>query len=109
MICGIERRPQSHSIGPITAGKLLACRRPDLLPVYDSRTKKILKRPRTGNWWWHDLPDQFINDPDLVRELQSVRDRAAAGRMPLLRVFDVMCWMFSREGERGPCGQEMPN
>ena len=29
--------------------------------------------------------------------------------MPLLRVFDVMCWMFSWEGEHGPCGQEMPD
>ena len=23
--------------------------------------------------------------------------------MSLLRVFDVMCWMFSWEGEHGPC------
>jgi hypothetical protein len=109
MICDIEPRPESHRIGPVAAGKLLARKRPDLLPVYDSRTKKVLKRPRTDNRWWHDLRDQFINDPGLVRELQSVRDRADAGHMSLLRVFDVMCWMFSWEGEHGSCSQEMPD
>jgi hypothetical protein len=25
--------------------------------------------------------------------------------MSLLRIFDVMCWMLSWEGEHGPCGQ----
>jgi hypothetical protein len=27
--------------------------------------------------------------------------------MSLLRVFDVMCWMFSWEGEYAPRGQQM--
>ena len=29
--------------------------------------------------------------------------------LSLLRVFDVMCWMFSWEGDHGPCSQEMPD
>lgn len=40
-ICDIEPRPEKNSVGPITAGKLLARKRPDLLPVYDSRIKKV--------------------------------------------------------------------
>ena len=28
--------------------------------------------------------------------------------MSLLRVFDVMCWMFSLEGEDSPCGPRVP-
>ena len=108
-ICDIEPRPESNRIGPIAAGKLLARKRLRLLPVYDSRIKKVLNRPRTDNQWWHDLHDQLINDPDLVQELKSVRNRAGAGNMSLLRVFDVMCWIFSWEGERGPCSQEMPD
>ena len=51
----------------------------------------------------------LINDPGLVQELEAVRNRAGAGHMSLLRVFDVMCWMFSWEGEHGPCSQEMPD
>jgi hypothetical protein len=108
-ICDIEPRPESNRIGPVAAGKLLARKRPDLLPVYDSRIKKILKRPRTDNRWWHDLRDELIKNQGLVQELESVRDKAGVGHMSLLRVFDVMCWMFSWEGDHGPCGQEMPD
>jgi hypothetical protein len=108
MICDIEPRPEDHRIGPVAAGKLLARKRPHLLPVYDSRIKKVLMRPRTDNSWWHDLHDQLTSDHDLVRQLQEVRARAGAGHMSLLRVFDVMCWMFSWEGEHGPCGQDAP-
>lgn len=107
-ICDIEPRPQSNRIGPVAAGKLLARKRPRLLPVYDSRIKKVLNRPRTDNQWWHDLHDQLINDPGLIQELEAVRNRAGAGHMSLLRVFDVMCWTFSWEDEHGPCAQEMP-
>ncbi|MGO9779353.1 MAG: DUF6308 family protein [Streptosporangiaceae bacterium] len=109
MICDIEPHPDNHRIGPVAAGKLLARKRPHLLPVYDSRVKKVLNRPRTDNRWWRDLRDQLISDQNLVRELESVRHRAGAGHMSLLRVFDVMCWMFSWEGEHAPRGQEMPD
>lgn len=107
-ICDIEPRPEGNRIGPVAAGKLLARKRPRLLPVYDSRIKKVLSRPRTDNQWWHDLHEQLVNDPGLVQELESVRARAGASHMSLLRVFDVMCWMFSWEGEHGLSSQEMP-
>jgi Family of unknown function (DUF6308) len=42
-------RPVDCRIGAVAAGKLLARKRPHLLPVYDSRVKEILKRPRTDN------------------------------------------------------------
>jgi hypothetical protein len=108
-ICDIEPRPESNRIGPVAAGKLLARKRPLLLPVYDSRIKKVLNRPRIDNQWWRDLHHQLINDPGLTQELDAVRHRAGAGHMSLLRVFDVMCWMFSWEGEHGPCAQETPD
>ncbi len=68
----------------------------------DTAGKKVLGRPRTDNQWWHDLHGQIVCDPGLVEELESVRSRAGAGHMSLLRVFDVMCWMFSGEGEQAP-------
>jgi Family of unknown function (DUF6308) len=101
-ICDIEPRPERGRIGPVAAGKLLARKRPRLLPVYDSRIKKVLNRPRADGQWWHDLHDLLITDPNLVRELEAVRSKAGAGHMSLLRVFDVMCWMFSWESDDGP-------
>jgi hypothetical protein len=108
-ICDIEPRPERNRIGPVAAGKLLARKRPDLLPVYDSRIKMVLNRPRMDNQWWHDLRYQLIHDQGLVQELQSVREKAGADHMSLLRVFDVMCWMFSWEGDHGTRSQEMPD
>jgi hypothetical protein len=108
-VCDIEPRPDSNRIGPIAAGKLLARKRPDLLPVYDSRIKMVLKRPRIDNRWWHDLHHELISNQSLVRKLASVRDKAEAGHMSLLRVFDVMCWMFSWPDEVRACAQEMPD
>ena len=108
MICDIEPRPEGQRIGPVAAGKLLARKRPELIPVYDSRIKKVLKRPRVDNRWWRDLRDQLVNDRVLVRELELVRASAGAGHMSLLRVFDVMCWMFSWEGVDSPCGPRVP-
>jgi Family of unknown function (DUF6308) len=107
-ICDIEPRPGSGRIGPVAAGKLLARKRPDLLPVYDSRIKKVLSRPRQDIWWWDALHKKLVSDPGLIEELKAVREGAGAGHMSLLRVFDVMCWMFSWEGEHNPCAQEMP-
>jgi hypothetical protein len=108
-ICDIEPRPERNRIGPIAAGKLLARKRPRLLPVYDSRIKKALNRSHTDNKWWHDLHDLLISDPDLIQELEAVRNRAGADHMSLLRVFDVMCWMFSWPSEVSACDQEVPD
>lgn len=98
----IQPRPKDKQTGAVAAGKLLARKRPHLIPVYDSRIKKVLRRPRADRWWWRDLRDQLISDQDLIRELESVRARARAGHLSLLRTFDIMCWMFSWESGDSP-------
>jgi hypothetical protein len=82
-------------LGPVAAGKLLARKRPQLIPVYDSYVKKVLARPRDDQAWWSDLRCQLTKDTKLVSELEAVRARAGAGaaHLSLLRVFDIMCWM----------------
>lgn len=94
----IRPRPGDKRIGRVAAGKLLARKRPQLIPVYDSRVKKVLGRPGVDRRWWRDLRCQLIKDQDLVRELESVRARAGAGDLSLLRTFDIMCWMFGDPG-----------
>lgn len=95
----IKSRPQARNrLGPIAAGKLLARKRPQLIPVYDSYVKKVLRRPTDDQSWWHDLRCQLIKDKDLVPELETVRARAGAGHLSLLRTFDIMCWMFEGAG-----------
>ena len=97
----IRPRPGDNQIGPIRAGKLLARKRPHLIPVFDSRVRMVLSRPGTDESWWRDLRCQLIKDQDLVSELESVRARAGAGHLSLLRTFDIMCWMFGDPGGPG--------
>jgi hypothetical protein len=101
----IRPRPGDNQLGPVAAGKLLARKRPHLIPVYGSRVKKVLSRPSIDRSWWRDLRNQLISDHDLVRQLESVRSRARAGQLSLLRTLDIMCWVFSWESEDSP-GQE---
>jgi Family of unknown function (DUF6308) len=96
----IKPRPQDKKhLGSVAAGKLLARKRPDLLPVYDSYVKKVLGRPWNDQTWWSDLRCQLTKDDALVRELETVRARAGAGHLSLLRTFDIMCWMFGGSPE----------
>ncbi|MGH3120070.1 MAG: DUF6308 family protein [Streptosporangiaceae bacterium] len=104
LIHDIKPRPKDNQLGLVAAGKLLARKRPHLIPVYDSRVKEVLGRPGTDRWWWRDLRCQLIKDQDLVRELESVRARAGAGHLSLLRTFDIMCWMFGEPGGPGRAG-----
>lgn len=100
LLYDIKPRPQDRNrLGPVAAGKLLARKRPHLIPVYDSHVKKVLRRPSNDRWWWRDLHCLLLTDEDLVGELEAVRARAVAGHLSLLRTFDIMCWMFGGSPE----------
>jgi hypothetical protein len=94
LLCDIKPRPGDDHLGPVAAGKLLARKRPHLIPVYDSHVKVALGRERIHNTWWSDLRCQLTTDAGLIPELESVRARAGVGHLSLLRTFDIMCWMF---------------
>ena len=100
LLHAIRPRPQDRNrLAAVAAGKLLARKRPHLLPVYDSHVREVLRRPSNDQMWWSDLRCQLIRDDALVRELEAVRARAGAGHLSLLRTFDVMCWMFGGSPE----------
>jgi hypothetical protein len=103
-------KPPLHRnrLGPVAAGKLLARKRPHLIPVYDSHVKKALGRPWDDQTWWSDLRCHLSKDDALVGELGTVRDRAGAGHLSLLRTFDVMCWMFQPSGTVNPMRKRRP-
>jgi Family of unknown function (DUF6308) len=100
LLRGIKPRSQDKKhLGPVAAGKLLARKRPHLIPVYDSYVEKVLGRTRTHGTWWRDLRCQLTRDAALVSELETVRTRAGADHLSLLRTFDIMCWMFGGSPE----------
>lgn len=53
----IRDRTKDAALGPVAAGKLLARKRPGLIPISDSRTAKSFARPNPGadRHWWADV------------------------------------------------------
>lgn len=81
-------------IGWVVAHKLLAHKRPALLPVYDSVTKQVLQ-PDDPTFWL-PLHDALGGEGGARRmaTLRAVRDAAGPPRpITELRVLDVLAWM----------------
>ena len=99
LLSNIKPPREKRRLGEVGAGKLLARKRPQLIPVYDSYVKKALQRTRTHGTWWSDLRCQLTKDATLVSELEAVRTGVGpeAAHLSQLRIFDIMCWMHWRE------------
>lgn len=82
-------------VGWVTAGKLLARKRPRLLPVYDQVVRCVLGRPKS---FWLDLHGALRTDNHaLHRELTALRQSAdVPATVSALRVCDVVLWMHHR-------------
>lgn len=87
---------QLHDIlglGPTLVGKLLARKRPHLVPVFDERVHRRMGKP--DQWWkfhwtWWDSEEHVARVADL---------RAAVGGLDdisLLRIWDVVVWSYDR-------------
>lgn len=82
-------------IGWVTAGKLMARKRPHLIPVYD-RVVRAAVMP-TGSFWEALRNALNADDRALYKHLESLRDEAGIGSdISILRVFDVVVWMHYR-------------
>ncbi|MFF7551060.1 DUF6308 family protein [Streptomyces canus] len=91
-------------IGWVTAGKLLARKRPRLLPVYDQVVCCLLGRPASV---WLSLHAALrADDGALHHELLTLRRAAGVPEtVSALRVCDVMLWMSHRgEHREAGCG-----
>ena len=74
--------------------KLLARKRPNLLPVRDSVTEKVLGSSPT---WWSSWHYALTTEPSLASELRKLRSEAAKSnkkisKLSLLRVADIAIW-----------------
>ena len=79
--------------GWVTAGKLMARKRPRLIPIYDSVVRDTLGR-RAGDGWWEPL-NAVLSMPGnpVVPRLEELRTESEIGDdISLLRVLDVAIW-----------------
>ncbi len=83
-------------VGPTTASKLFARKRPRLRPIYDSVVADVIG----SNQIWEPLRLLLVSDPAFhERLLRLRRDAGLTDQVSALRVFDVVTWM---EGKFGP-------
>lgn len=89
-----------HGVGWVVANKLLARKRPRLLPVYDNDVRDLLGSP---NGFWSSLHATLrADDGALHNRLVDIRHRAGVGGdISPLRVFDIVCWMAAQRGGSG--------
>lgn len=81
------------TMGHTRTAKLLARKRPKLLPVYDSVVEVAIA---PDDAWWRIIA-AFFSDVDRVAQLEHVRREAGAERaLSPLRTLDVVLWMRYR-------------
>lgn len=82
-------------IGWVTAGKLMAFKRPALIPVYDEVVRDVVGAPRS---FWRSLHEHLrADDRRLHRHLEALRAQAGLPEgLSVLRVFDVITWMTGK-------------
>jgi hypothetical protein len=84
-----------HGVGWVTANKLLARKRPHLLPVYD-RVVKAKLQPRSKKFWIPLRNTLLRDDGAIIHRLEEIKDQADLDVDPsLLRILDVVVWMGS--------------
>lgn len=75
----------------VYANKLLARKRPHLLPIYDHSVNELLHRPAS---FWACLWTWFAGDRDRAAALSDLRTEAGnLDDISLLRCLDVILWM----------------
>lgn len=88
---------QYGGIGPVKAGKILARKRPALIPIIDSVVREALPAPEGHLAFWQALRT-CLSDSELRREIDSLRPQNSGGRITTLRLLDVVIWMRFSDG-----------
>lgn len=80
-------------VGHVTRSKLLAHKRPHLVPIRDRHVLTALLGHDSGSFT-EPLREALAADPSIVARLAEIRDVAGApASLSVLRVLDVLVWM----------------
>lgn len=82
-----------EGVGPTRASKLIARKRPRLIPVVDSLIREAL-RIRDGDDSWTMLREALAaDDAALVEEIEHLRPADLTDEVSTLRILDAALWM----------------
>jgi hypothetical protein len=78
----------------VTAGKLMAAKRPRLIPILDNKVKDFIQPP--DGLFWVKLHDELSDESR--RSAITDACRSAPPQVSLLRRIDVALWMAATQG-----------
>lgn len=81
-------------IGHVTRSKLLARKRPHLIPIRDQHVLTALTGTDHGDFT-QPLRDTLTGDPELVDRLDELRRVAGRPDLALIRIIDIVVWMIT--------------
>jgi hypothetical protein len=87
-------------MGATTASKIMARKRPHLIPIYDSVVGPLMGLKDSRGQWdlWHEV---LTSNTDLPERLKALRTSAGLpDRISELRVMDVVLWMYGSTGQK---------
>jgi hypothetical protein len=88
-------------VGWVTAGKLLARKRPHLIPVWDNVVRCAFGRPGSAWIWLDELLRGGGDDGAVLRRLEELHEEAGLPvHVSLLRTLDIVVWMRHRNSHR---------
>lgn len=87
-----DREEGRWGIGPTRASKIMARKRPHLIPIEDSVVNRVIGFNGDDSWllWWEALSS---NGEELEKKARVVREAAGRPDLSTLRALDVILWM----------------
>jgi hypothetical protein len=89
-------KERGWKMGQTRTSKLLAAKRPELIPIYDSVVAEAFGRANSKQHWT-DLRELFTQNEDLAKNLFEI-SKESGRQLSVIRVLDVVLWMDGRKG-----------
>ena len=90
----LDRLDECYGVGKVIAGKLLARKRPALVPIVDRVVSEVLRLPNGRNW---ASLRAVLQDTDLRQRINALQP-AEVPVQPTIRLLDVAAWMQGSKG-----------
>ncbi|KRE77784.1 MULTISPECIES: DUF6308 family protein [Micrococcaceae] len=94
----LRRTPKTRwDVGATTASKIMARKRPHLIPIWDKVIGAVVGKDTSEGQWlnWHNL---FMEDPDLAGRLGRIH-KLSTVQTPIseLRIIDAILWRYGKD------------
>lgn len=84
-------------VGPTTASKIMARKRPRLIPIYDSVIGSVMEMKNSDKQWsfWHEVLTDGSGLPERLKKIQE--KSGVASEASALRIMDVVLWKHGKK------------